>query len=86
MLKRARGPCVRLSAIQPGAKNTMQQYEIHVVQDDKQRRTYPCLQVNDHAAIRRAQAIAKRSEGLEVWRAAECVYARPAEAAFHGNL
>jgi len=62
----------------------MQQYEIHVVQDDRQRRTYLCLQVSDHAAIRRAQAIAKISEGLEVWREETCVYARPVE--LHGNV
>jgi len=55
----------------------MQQYEIHVTQNDRQRRTYPCLQANDHAAVRRAQSIAKISEGLEVWRQETCVYARP---------
>jgi len=64
----------------------MQQYEIHVVQDDRQRRTYPCLQASDHAAIRRGQAIAKGSEGLEVWRAETCVYARPAPQAPYGYV
>ena len=56
----------------------MQQYEIHVGQDN--RRTYPCLQLNDHAAVRRAQSLARNSESVEVWRAEVCVYARPAEA------
>jgi hypothetical protein len=64
----------------------MQQYEIHIVQDDRQRRTYPCLQVSDHAAIRRGQAIAKGSEGLEIWRAETCVYARSALSVPHGNV
>ena len=64
----------------------MQQYEIHIVQNDRQRRTYPCLQVSDHAAIRRGQAIAKGSEGLEVWRAEVCVYSRAAPLVPHGNI
>jgi hypothetical protein len=58
----------------------MQQYEIHVGQDRTGRRTYPCLHLSDHAAIRRAQGLAKDCECLEVWRADVCVYARPAEA------
>ena len=60
----------------------MQQYEIHIGQDRMGRRTYPCLQLNDHAAIRRAQSLAKHSESVEVWRAEVCVYARPAEARY----
>lgn len=55
----------------------MQQYEIHIGQDE--RRTYPCLQLNDHAAVRRAQSLAKHSESVEVWREEVCVYARRAE-------
>ena len=64
----------------------MQQYEIHVVQDGRHRRTYPCAQVSDHAAIRRGQAIAKGSEELEVWRAEVCVYSRAAPLVPHGNI
>jgi hypothetical protein len=47
----------------------MQEYEIHVGRDNAGRRTYPCLQLNDHAAVRRAQNLALASESLEVWRA-----------------
>jgi hypothetical protein len=57
----------------------MQQYEIHIGQDN--RRSYPCLQLNDHAAVLRAQSLARNSDSVEVWRAEVCVYARPAEAA-----
>ena len=66
----------------------MQQYEIHVGKNDSHRRTYPCLQLNDHAAIRRAQSLAQTSEAVEVWRAEVCVYARAANASgsVHGNV
>jgi hypothetical protein len=63
----------------------MQQYEIHIGQEKAQRRTYPCLQLNDHAAVRRAQSLARGCESVEVWRAEVCVYARPAEAQ-HGKI
>ena len=63
----------------------MQQYEIHIGQDSAQRRIYPCLQLNDHAAVRRAQRLARNSENVEVWRAEVCVYARQAEAS-HGKV
>jgi hypothetical protein len=63
----------------------MQQYEIHIGQDNMQRRTYPCLQLSDHAAVRRARSLARDSESVEVWRAEVCVYARPAEAR-HGKI
>lgn len=63
----------------------MQHYEIHVGKDDRHRRTYPCLLLNDHAAIRRAQSLARNFEAVEVWRAQECVYARAATA-LHGDL
>jgi hypothetical protein len=66
----------------------MQQYEIHIGKDGRSRRTYPCLQLNDHAAIRRAQSLAKNSEEVEVSRAEVCVYARAATARgnIHGNI
>ena len=63
----------------------MQQYEIHIGKDAKERRTYPCLQVSDHAAIRRAVSLARNFEEVEVWRAEVCVYARAAQAAQPGN-
>jgi hypothetical protein len=66
----------------------MQQYEIHIGKNGRDRRTYPCLQLNDHAAIRRAQSLAKNSETVEVWRSEVCVYARTANAGgnAYGNL
>jgi len=66
----------------------MQQYEIHIGKNDRDRRTYPCLQLNDHAAIRRAQSLARNFEAVEVWRAEVCVYARAAnkQGSAHGNL
>ena len=66
-------------------RGVMQQYEIHIGQDNLQHRTYPCLQLNDHAAVRRAQSLAKKSESVEVWRAEVCVYARRAEQS-HGKI
>lgn len=63
----------------------MQQYEIHIGKNDRNRRIYPCLQLSDHAAIRRAQSLAKSSEQVEVWRAEVCVYARSVEAVAQGN-
>jgi len=64
----------------------MHQYEIHIVPKSAERRTYPCLHLNDHAAVRRAQALAKEFESVEVWREETCVYARPAEAAVHAKV
>ncbi len=66
----------------------MQQYEIHIGKNDKGRRTYPCLQLNDHAAIRRAQSLAKDFEEVEVWRAEVCVYTRTVnrQGTAYGNL
>ena len=66
----------------------MQQYEIHIGKNDRHRRTYPCLQLNDHAAIRRAQSLARNFEAVEVWRAEVCVYARAAGVLgnLHGNI
>ena len=63
----------------------MHQYEIHIDRDNLQRRTYSCLQLNDHAAVRRAQNLTKDCESVEVWRAEVCVYARRGEA-FHGKI
>jgi hypothetical protein len=69
-------------------EDAMQQYEIHVGKDDRNRRIYPCLQLNDHAAIRRAQSLAKQFEEVEVWRAEVCVYARAAQmqGSAHGKI
>jgi len=67
------------------SRGVMQQYEIHIGKDRVQRRSYPCLQLNDHAAVRRAQSLARDCESVEVWRAEVCVYARAAEAS-HGKI
>lgn len=87
MLKRARtrGANVVAPVIVGGR---MQHYEIHIGKGDSKRRTYPCLQLNDHAAIRRAQSLAKNFEAVEVWRAEVCVYARMANAkgSAYGNI
>ena len=66
----------------------MQQYEIHIGKSDRNRRIYPCLQLSDHAAIRRAQSLAQNFEAVEVWRAEVCVYARAANILgnAHGNV
>ena len=59
----------------------MEQYEIRV-QSGKVSRIHSCLQLNDHAAVRRARAIAKGSEGVEIWRGETCVYVQPPKALF----
>jgi hypothetical protein len=64
----------------------MKEYEIHVPTDTSERRVLSCIQVSDYAAIRRAQAVAGTLEGVEVWRAQNCIYAQPKAGGIDGKL
>jgi hypothetical protein len=50
-------------------------YEIRVIASDAKSHTiYSSSHISDHAAVRRAQALAHADAVIEVWRGATCVY------------
>jgi hypothetical protein len=54
----------------------MKTYEIRVNPDERTGpHIYASSHIDDHAAIRRAQALARPGEPVEVWCGARCVYA-----------
>jgi hypothetical protein len=52
----------------------MKTYEIRVVQQRSGGEIYASSHTSDHAAIRRAIALAKPGQAIEVWCGARCVY------------
>ena len=65
----------------------MDDYEIRIVKKGKFPFVYECTQLNDHAAIRRAQSLVEEGDLVEVWRGLDCVYTtRSAERAARGSL
>jgi hypothetical protein len=68
---------IRISLVTRGfGVGKMEQYEIRI-QSLSAKRVVSSFQASDHAAIRRGRSLVKEGEGLEVWRAEACVYARP---------
>lgn len=60
-------------------------YEIRIVANSAMR-ALSSIHASDFAAVRRAKALAKEREGVEVWRAETCVYARPQPDTCHGDV
>ena len=53
-------------------------YEIRVfTREDVPLMIHACTQVSDHAAIRKARALASDADRVEVWRGERCVFAEP---------
>jgi hypothetical protein len=63
----------------------MEHYEIRIVNDGKPLRVHSCVQLSDHAAVRRALTLIESTHGIEVWRAGRCVYVRPNDGS-NGNI
>lgn len=53
----------------------MQTYRIHITpRDTPAADIYSSSHINDHAAVRRALALAQSGAAVEVWRGFACVY------------
>jgi hypothetical protein len=53
-------------------------YEIRIIRKGvKAPDVFSSSHISDHAAVRRAQALADAGDAIEVWRGAACVYAGP---------
>ena len=53
----------------------MNSYEIRIVRNGMKRPDiFSSSHISDHAAVRRAQALAEGGDFIEVWRGAVCVY------------
>ena len=55
----------------------MQRYEIRILgADNRAESVVSAIQINDFAAIRRAQSLLEPGQGVEVWRGMTCIFAR----------
>jgi len=55
----------------------MERYELRIIEaGDPSPRIFAILQTSDFAAIRRAQALAKPGQSVEVWRDMTCIFAQ----------
>jgi len=55
----------------------MQRYEIRILgADNRAESIVSAIQINDFAAIRRAQSLLEPGQGVEVWRDMTCIFAR----------
>lgn len=53
----------------------MDTYEIRIIRDGmKFPDIFSSSHISDHAAVRRAHALARNGDAIEVWRGANCVY------------
>jgi hypothetical protein len=52
----------------------MKLYAIRIFREDGQELTVEARLIGDHAAVRRAEALATRDDRFEVWRGMQCVY------------
>ena len=58
----------------------MDVYEIRIIRSQSGALIYATSQPSDLATIQRAKQIARDADGIEVWRAMDCIFSRPPNA------